>query len=67
LESAEENAVRPMLNAPDPLEQIKALKKSRQMAYSEADWTIHTDRLTREQVVAEVIHAAELLSSSSQL
>ena len=64
MEAAEENAVRPMLSAADPLEQIKTLKKSRQLVYVEADWTIHTDRLTREQVVAEVIRAAELLSGS---
>jgi shikimate kinase len=64
MEFAEENAVRPMLSAPDPLEQIKNLKKLRQLVYSEADWTIHTDRLTREQVVVEVIRAAELLSNS---
>ena len=64
LESEEENAERPLLNAADPLEQIKMLKRARQMAYGEADWTIHTDRLTREQVVAEVIRAAELLSSA---
>jgi shikimate kinase len=65
MEAAEENAIRPMLNAQDPLEQIKNLKKSRQLVYSEADWTIHTDRLTREQVVSEVIRAAELLSRST--
>jgi shikimate kinase len=65
LESAEENAVRPLLKAADPLEQIKNLKKSRQLVYGEADWTIHTDRLTKEQVVAEVIRAAELLSNST--
>jgi shikimate kinase len=64
LESAEENAVRPLLNAEDPLEQIRSLKRARQMAYSEADWTIHTDRLSRDQVVAEVIRANEILSAS---
>jgi shikimate kinase len=66
VQSEEENAVRPLLNAVDPLEQIRNLKKARQLVYGEADWTIHTDRLSREQVVAEVIRAAELLSSATE-
>ena len=59
---AEENAERPLLQASDPLEQIQVLKRARQAVYGEADWTIHTDRLSREQVVMEVIRAADLLN-----
>jgi shikimate kinase len=55
------NTIRPMLDGVQPLDQILALKHSRQSAYALADWTVHTDRLTGEQVAAEVIRAAELL------
>lgn len=58
-------AIRPMLDAVYPLDQIRALKHSRQYAYALADWTIHTDRLTPSQVAAEVIRAAELLEHSA--
>jgi len=57
-------AIRPLLDAVYPLEQIRALKHSRQSAYALADWTIHTDRLTPQQVAQEVIRAAGLLESS---
>jgi 3-dehydroquinate synthetase/shikimate kinase len=57
-------AIRPMLDAVYPLDQVRALKHSRQSAYALADWTIHTDRLSAEQVAAEVIRAAELLENS---
>ncbi len=57
-------AIRPMLDAVYPLDQIRALKHSRQSAYALADWTVHTDRLTPEQVAAEVIRAADLLEHS---
>jgi 3-dehydroquinate synthase len=60
-------AIRPMLDAVYPLDQVRALKHSRQSAYALADWTIHTDRLTMEQVVAEVIRAADLLEDSGEL
>lgn len=59
-------AIRPMLDAVYPLDQIRALKHSRQSAYALADWTVHTDRLTPEQVAAEVIRAAALLEESGK-
>jgi shikimate kinase len=65
LRNSEANAIRPMLDSVNPLDHIRALKHARQSAYSLADWTIHTDRLTREQVAAEVIRAAELLERSA--
>ncbi len=58
-------AIRPMLDAIYPLDQIRALKHSRQSAYALADWTIHTDRLSMEQVADEVIRAVDLLEHSS--
>jgi shikimate kinase len=61
LEDADPNAIRPMLDGADPLDQIRTLKNSRQSAYALADWTVHTDRLTPQQVAEEVIHAVALL------
>jgi shikimate kinase len=60
-------AIRPMLDATDPLEKIRALKHTRQSAYASADWTVHTDRLTAEQIAAEVIRAVEILEQSETL
>ncbi len=64
LKGADPNAVRPMLNAVNPLDQIRALKHSRQSAYALADWTVHTDRLTPQQVAEEIIHAVEVLEKA---
>lgn len=61
LQRADPDAVRPMLDAAYPLEQLRALKQSRQSVYALADWTVHTDRLSSEQVAAEVVRAIELL------
>jgi shikimate kinase len=63
-QESDPKAVRPMLDAVDPLEQIRALKHTRQSAYASADWTVHTDRLTAEQIAAEVIRAVEILEQS---
>ncbi len=59
-------AVRPMLDTKDQLDRIRELKQLRQTAYSLADWTVHTDRLTAEQVATEVIRAAELLEQKER-
>ena len=61
LRQATPDAVRPLLNAADQLEQARALKQRRQSLYALADWTVHTDRLNAEQVVAEIIRAVDLL------
>ena len=61
---AEPGAIRPLLDAVYPLEQVRSLKHSRQSAYALADWTVHTDRLSPDQVVAEVIRAIELLEQT---
>ena len=47
--------VRPLLEVPDPLRRIRELKSSRQSYYSAADWTVHTDHLSLEQVCREVV------------
>lgn len=61
---AEPGAIRPLLDAVYPLEQVRSLKQSRQFAYALADWTVHTDRLSPDQVVAEVVRAVELLEQT---
>jgi 3-dehydroquinate synthase len=48
--------LRPLLNVPNPLEQIKSLKEFRQPYYAMADWTVHTDNLTMDEVAQEAVH-----------
>jgi shikimate kinase/3-dehydroquinate synthase len=47
--------VRPLLAGEKPLERIKQLKANRQLYYAMADWTVHTDNLTIDEVSREVI------------
>ena len=47
--------VRPLLEGDDPKKRIEALKEYRQRFYATADWTVHTDDLTVDEVVGEVI------------
>ena len=54
--------VRPMLAADDPLERIRSLKSLRQLNYTLAHWTVHTDILTAEQAAHEVARAFEILN-----
>ena len=44
-----------MLAGDNPLERIEQLKAKRQSYYAIADWTIHTDNLTLDEVSQEVI------------
>jgi shikimate kinase/3-dehydroquinate synthase len=53
--------VRPLLTADNPLERIRELKASRQQYYAGADWTIHTDDLSVNEVAVEVVRAWKLL------
>jgi shikimate kinase/3-dehydroquinate synthase len=48
-------AVRPLLAGDNPLERIKQLKTKRQLYYAMADWTVHTDNMTIEEVSLEVV------------
>jgi len=47
--------VRPLLSDPDPLRRIRQLKEGRQSYYADADWTVHTDNLSLEEVCREVL------------
>jgi shikimate kinase len=50
-----------LLKGDDPVRRIAMFKEIRQSYYGIADWTVHTDRLTIDQVVDEVVHGLEYL------
>ena len=54
--------VRPMLAASDPLARIRSLKGERQLNYTLAHWTVHTDHLTPGEAVEEVVRGWHLLT-----
>lgn len=64
IENKAEN-VRPMFNKGDSGEGIEALKARRQFAYSQADWTVHTDRFTVEETTDEIIRGLGLLTNQT--
>jgi len=66
LEDSDPKAIRPMLDAVYPLDQVRTLKNSRQSSYALADWTVHTDRMTPEQIADEVVRAVSVLDESSE-
>jgi shikimate kinase/3-dehydroquinate synthase len=51
--------VRPLLTGDNPLQRIKELKAKRQAYCAIADWTVHTDNLTIDEVSGEVIKGWE--------
>ena len=56
LRTNDTDAVRPLLSGPDQLKRIETLKESRQYYYNAvADWTVHTDALTLDEVGDEVM------------
>ena len=50
-----------LLKGDDPVWRIAMFKQIRQPYYAIADWTVHTDRLTIDQVVDEVVHGLKYL------
>ena len=54
--------VRPLLAGDNPLERIRQLKAYRQPYYAVADWTVHTDNLTLDEVSQEVIKGCRYVS-----
>ncbi len=50
-----------LLKGDDPVWRIAMFREIRQPYYAIADWTVHTDRLTIDQVVEEVVHGLEYL------
>jgi shikimate kinase/3-dehydroquinate synthase len=51
--------IRPLLAGGNPLQRIRELKARRQAYYAIADWTVHTDNLTIDEVSSEVIKGWE--------
>ena len=58
--------VRPMLAADDPLDRIRFLKSQRQLNYTLAHWTVHTDILSPEQAAHEVVRAFDILNDDEE-
>ena len=58
--------VRPMLAADDPLDRIRSLKSLRQLNYTLAHWTVHTDIITPEQAAHEVVRAFDILNDDDE-
>jgi len=50
---------RPLLAGGDPITRIRELKAERQPLYALCDWTVHTDPLTSDQVVVQIMQARE--------
>ena len=53
---------RPMLAADDPMRRIRVLKSQRQLNYTLAHWTVHTDTLSAAQAAHEVARAFDILN-----
>ena len=64
LKHDESSQIRPMLKEDLSRESISKLKASRQQLYSQADWTIYTDKLSPKAVANEIFRAIRLLDQS---
>jgi shikimate kinase len=51
-------ADRPLLRRPDPLGEIRRLLEAREGIYVQSDHTVSTDKMTLEQVVADIVALA---------
>lgn len=56
---------RPLLRAEDQFERIQSLKEKRAPFYAEADWTVHTDFLSPQEVAAEIVRALPIMRRRS--
>jgi shikimate kinase/3-dehydroquinate synthase len=56
-DTGESPSERPLLAGADPLGRIRHLKAMRQPLYALADFTVHTDALSLEEVASEVVRA----------
>ncbi|MDP7620101.1 MAG: shikimate kinase, partial [Dehalococcoidia bacterium] len=54
-QAADNESERPLLQLPNPLDEIRFLKGRRQRHYSEADVTVHTDALDVDGVVESIV------------
>ena len=53
-----------MLKGDLSVKSVSKLKTYRQHLYSQADWTIHTDKLSEKTVASELIRAIHLINQS---
>lgn len=58
---------RPMLAADDPMRRIRVLKSQRQLNYTLAHWTVHTDTLSTTQAAHEVARAFDILNDGDEI
>lgn len=56
-ESGASASERPLLTGADPLTTIAALKEARQPLYAQADFIVHTDDMTPDQVTHQILTA----------
>jgi len=64
LDGSFDKEVRPKLDSDDKFRTLSSLKQSRQKFYSMCDWTIHTDKLTPDQIAIEIIRFCNILPAS---
>ena len=64
-DSADTGVARPMLDSDDPLERIRSLKSQRQVHYTTAHYTVHTDGLTPVQVAEQILAAWNMQNNQS--
>lgn len=60
-----EAAARPLLAGDDQFERITNLKAQRQTLYAGADWTLHTDFLSPDEVAQEIVRALDFVRRRS--
>jgi 3-dehydroquinate synthase len=60
LSAQQDAAERPMLAGADPVERVRRLWSQRAALYSLADFTVHTDSLSPEEVATEVVRLHEV-------
>ena len=56
--------IRPMLKGDLSAKSVSKLKTHRQHLYSQADWTIHTDKLSEKTAASELVRAIHLINQS---
>lgn len=53
-----QRSTRPLLMRPDPAGELNRLLAARKLAYESADWTVDTERLDLQRVIAKVVALA---------
>lgn len=61
-----QQAERPLLKSGDPFERIQTLKAERAPYYADADWTVHTDFLSPEEIANEIERGLDFMERRSE-